>query len=90
MKASEARDITARATTTNTQIEEFYQGVIADIASAAQEGRSETRLTLPIECRIHQRDLVIQRLRADGYTISNNPDPDPGHPASGSYTTIEW
>ena len=90
MKASEAREITSRAAVTNIKIEEFYKGVIADITRAAQEGRNETRLILPIDCRLHQRDLVIQRLRADGYTISNNPDPDPGHPASGSYTTIEW
>jgi len=35
-------------------------------------------------------NLVYARLQQDGYKVEHHPDPDPGHPGSGAYTTLSW
>lgn len=37
-----------------------------------------------------QRDATLQHFRNEGYLVMYHPDPDPGHPASSEYYTIEW
>lgn len=37
-----------------------------------------------------ERDATFQHFINEGYTVKYYPDPDPGHPASSDYYTIEW
>lgn len=92
MKAEHARQITL----TNLKgpvIEPILTYVFTKIGQAAKEGRSEitnpftgirTTVTPAME------EAVVARLRQDGYKVTNHPDPDPGYPGSGPYTTVSW
>lgn len=39
---------------------------------------------------IEEREATFKHFTDEGYTVKFFPDPDPGHPASSDYYTIEW
>lgn len=96
MKASEARALTAQFAT-STNIDALYTKLCDRISAAAKQGQTSiahpfvalngTRLGLPTR---EQQEAIRQRLLADGYSVEDHPDPDPGHPCGGAYTTVSW
>ena len=75
----------------------------ARIRRAAEEGRSEithpfmrpdnTYPELPKEMewpRPEVQEAVWRALTIEGFKVTHHPDPDPGHPGSGPYTTVSW
>lgn len=90
MKASEAR---ALAESFTPKVESLLAFVYGRIETAAKEGRLE--IVHPFHgCTINptelQKKAVWKQLAADGYEVTHNPNPDPGHPASAPYTRISW
>jgi len=37
-----------------------------------------------------QTEALWLALQKEGWKVVHHPDPDPGHPASGPYTTVSW
>jgi len=37
-----------------------------------------------------QKLAITAHFRKEGFKIVDHPDPDPGHPGSSEYTTMEW
>ena len=73
------------------------------IRRAAEEGRSEithpfvrpdnTYPELPkdMEWPRHEvQEAVWRALTIEGFKVTHHPDPDPGHPGSGPYTSVSW
>lgn len=73
----------------------MLEHVHRQIEEAAKAGRNE--IAHPLAGRVptewHEtkaREALWLALQNEGYTVKHHPDPDPGHPASGPYTTVEW
>lgn len=63
------------------------------INEAAKSGRFE--INHPLRGFTPWPELKLQKelwdyLRAHGYKVTEHSDPDPGHPASGPYTSVSW
>ena len=73
------------------------------IRRAAEEGRSE--IAHPFICpdstypvwpqgvgwpRPEIQEAVWKALSLEGFKVTHHPDPDPGHPCGGPYTTVSW
>ncbi len=94
MKASEALKITEEAINTPLYIEQWLKQIYRSIELAAKAGKRSivhpftgVRMTYPTT---EQARAIWIHLQNDGYKITHHPDPDPGHPASAPYTSIEW
>lgn len=74
--------------------------IMAKVEKAAKAGLSEVvdpfdNLIDPASLERHyvspdQEDTLRKILSRQGYTIRDNPNPDPGHPCSRAYTSLEW
>ena len=76
-------------------IEPLLKHVHQRIADAATKGRFE--ITHPIHGlpvgtwpSTEQLDALWLALQKEGWKVVHHPDPDPGYPGSGPYTTISW
>ena len=97
MKASEARKLTEKHLKT-TAIEDFVKQIDEKIVEAATKGQSS--LHNPFSnlkkngtfsfMNGDVEDALKAHYRSNGYKVEDHPDPDPGHPASGPYTTLSW
>ncbi len=75
-------------------IEPFLKVIYQQIEDATKEGRfsiipsfSSPNTKLPT---FEEREAVFTHLRSEGFTVKDHPNPDPGHPCSHEYTTVEW
>jgi hypothetical protein len=97
MKASEARLITYR-NLHGPVIAPLLKHVHDKIADAAAKGRYEINHPLHgyttggLSCwPTHvEQEALWAALQQEDYIVKHHPDPDPGHPASGPYTTVSW
>lgn len=82
-------------------IRTFFRRLRTFFRRAAEEGRSEithpfvrpddTYPASPGEWPRHEvQEAVWRALTIEGYKVTHHPDPDPGHPGSGPYTTVSW
>lgn len=39
---------------------------------------------------VSKEDAVIKHYTSLGYVWKRHPDPDPGHPCAGAFTTLSW
>ena len=78
-------------------IEPLLKHVHKRIAEAANKGRFE--ITHPLQdlptgvCKwpsVEEQEALWLALQKEGWKVTHHPDPDPGHPASGPYTTVSW
>jgi hypothetical protein len=92
MKATDARKLTNKHLK-GPAIQPYLVKIYEAVDSAARNGRNSITnplYTNGINIPSHLHEAVEAALRLDGYTITNHPDPDPGHPCSGAYTTLSW
>lgn len=92
MNAQQARELTTK-NLRGPVIAPLLKHVHEHIAAAASQGRSE--ITHPLHGlkdwpRQDAQDALWAALTEEGYKVKHHPDPDPGHPASGPYTTVAW
>jgi hypothetical protein len=92
MNAKEARALTNK-NLMGPAIKEYMDVIHDHISMAAQRG--ESNITNPLyvgrkSVPFHLHEAVLDALRSEGFKIVDHPDPDPGHPASGPYTTLSW
>ncbi len=74
--------------------------IMAKVEKAARAGLSEVvdpfyNLIDPASLERYrvspeQEDTLRKILSRQGYTIRDNPNPDPGHPCSHAYASLEW
>jgi hypothetical protein len=97
MKASEARKLSQHYAQ-SADIDKLWGRLMKRIKDVA-ETTGRTEITHPWSglhserCSTitrEQQDALRKRLIAEGYSVVDHPDPDPGHPASGPYTTVSW
>ncbi len=96
MKASEAHALTSQYVN-SADVDVLYRKLCERIRATAQQGKTSiahpfsgldgSRVGMPTR---EQQDALRQKLVADGYSVDDHPDPDPGHPCSGAYTTVSW
>jgi hypothetical protein len=94
MNAQKAKELTNQ-NLKGPAIEPFLSHIYKRIEEAASKGQFEIYhpfhgLERGIYPTITQQEAIWQKLREDGYAVNHFPDPDPGHPGSGPYTTISW
>ena len=98
MKASEARKLTKK-NLASPVIEIYADQVVEKIKEAATAGRFQ--LINPFSnlkdkdggfttLNSAELEAITKHFKAQGYTVIDHPDPDPGHPCSAPYTTLEW
>jgi len=99
LDAREARRLTDEALEPEAEaIKPFLERVEARVRKAAKEGQRTIahpfmhfegmpRLDSPSGA---VQTAVRKAVEAMGYTWTSHPDPDPGSPTSGPYTTISW
>lgn len=80
MKAQQARDLTNLNKKRLSKLSEVY----SRIEATASKGSSSVTLHMSLSIE------DTAELRANGYNINYDPDPDPGHPCSMPETTISW
>lgn len=79
-------------------IKPHYNILMNAIAKAADDGKDsiilhhalnnhDTRTSLKQLDHLGTKALV-KKLQADGWTVTEHPDPDPGDPRGGAYTTV--
>jgi hypothetical protein len=97
MKASEARKL-SQGYAQSADVDRLWDKLMERIKNTA-ETTGQTELVHPWSglngerCGMptrEQQDALRKRLIAAGYAVVDHPDPDPGHPASGPYTTVSW
>jgi hypothetical protein len=95
ISAEEARKIT-QDNLRGPAIETFVSTLTNKIKMVAKEGKSSLdpwmylsglRGTQPTH---EQREAIKLHFIKAGFKWTDNPDPDPGHPASRAYTTVSW
>lgn len=97
MNADEARQITERELQ-STVIEKYVDHINNRIHSAAKQGKRRVhdpeigRPEHGFEFRLgsDEEDAVRKHFESEGFVWTYHPDPDPGHPCSAPYTTLEW
>lgn len=89
MKADEARKI-SNENLRGPVIEPYMEVIWKRILKAAGKGQRSIHGRHQNYPNIDKQKAIIDRLRQDGYEVNYHPDPDPGHPCSSSYYTIEW
>jgi hypothetical protein len=96
MKAYEARKI-SESFVDSKHIDTLWERLCARIRLQAEKGHHSlvhpwtgicgSRLDYASR---EEQEALTARLRADGYKVTDHPDPDPGHPCSGAYTEVTW
>ena len=91
MNATEARKLTRESSSTFAK--QILPHIYDKIKKAANAGKSE--LTHPLmgyspTPNNHIESEVWKMLEADGFVVTHHPDPDPGDPRGGAYTSISW
>lgn len=97
MKAEDARKL-SQGYAQSADVDRLWDKLMERIKTTAETtGRTELmhpwsglngdRLGMPTR---EQQDALRKRLIAEGYSVVDHPDPDPGHPCSGPYTTVSW
>jgi hypothetical protein len=92
MKAEEARKL-AISSMKEVVIQPFLIQLHARITEEAKKGRRG--ITHPFSGflkypSLEEQEAIDAALRADGYSVVDHPNPDPGDPRSSSYTSISW
>jgi|GEM_PF-2359587 len=94
LDASEARRLTDGALTSDADaVRSYLKHIEGKIREAARKGRRS--VSHPFSGPIHAPDGTIleavrKAVEGKGYTWTDHPDPDPGHPCSRPYTSISW
>lgn len=92
MNAQEAHAISAK-NLKGPVIEPYMQTIYLRIEEAAKEGKFKIYDPYSRHDKFLDSDIrkaIDARLQAEGYTVKWHEDPDPGHPCSSDYTTVEW
>lgn len=96
MNAQEARNIT-NENLKGSVIKPYIECIDRKIERAAIEGKSslhrpEVGAANGVDFYLTGAELkaVKEHYIGEGYEWIDNPDPDPGHPCSGAYTTLSW
>lgn len=93
--AAEARAI-AEVNLAGPAIESFVDSLSAQIRYMAEKGRTSfdpwlhigsLRCVMPSQA---ERDAIQTHFMQAGFLWEDFPNPDPGHPASRSYTVLSW
>jgi hypothetical protein len=74
-------------------IEPFVKQIDEKIKLAAENGRFN--IIYPFQGvqpypSFEAQDAIYDYFSKNGFKVTHHPDPDPGHPASSSYTEISW
>lgn len=95
MNAEEARRIT-RQNLQGPVIEKHISNLDTEILRLAAQGKSEFdpkqylhKLRTPAP-KGAEWEAISTNYRLRGFNWTEHPDPDPGHPASHSYTILSW
>lgn len=94
--ASKARAL-MRSCINTEHVQRLRHHVDERIKSACMQGKSSIAHPLHGLPAVQQMNVTPETLEAlwnslkeDGFAVDHHADPDPGHPASGPYTTVEW
>lgn len=97
MKASEARKLSA-GFAKSVNVDTLWDKLMERVKTVA-ETKGQTELIHPFNqlttenigrVTAAEEEALRKRLAAEGYKLKDHPDPDPGHPCSGPYTTLSW
>lgn len=96
MDASEARRLTNEAAA-GPAIDAYTKVIDKRIRKEAANGSRQignlwavfSNLRMPSPKPEHRAAIFAYYLTR-GFVVKDHPDPDPGHPCSGPYTTLEW
>lgn len=92
LTAEQARQISV----SNTELAatEYVERILLEVEKVALMGEREIYSPLKVGILGYPPSQTIKKIRNSledlGYLWIDHPDPDPGHPCSAPYTTLEW